>query len=451
MILRQRLSSLSRHFSSSSSSRSKVPILYKSPDYDKSNENRKDTVTLQVLSWGRGASGQVGGGIEEMRLYPAPVANLILSQSFNLFQTSGQLINHNNGSNLGSDKNNEVGIGISCGLFHSGLVVDGKLWVWGKGDGGRLGFGHENSAFVPTLNPYLDDPVCCTALGGMHSVALTSLGQIFTWGYGGFGALGHSVYHRELFPRLVEGAWNRKIRHIATSGTHTAAITETGELYTWGRDEGDGRLGLGPGRGPNEGGGLSIPSHVKALPVPVAAVSCGGFFTMVLTEEGQLWNWGANSNYELGRGDKVGGWKPKPVPSLEDVCITQIACGGYHSLALTDEGKVLSWGYGGHGQLGHSSTQNQQIPVMIEALADVRVIYITCGGSSSAAITDKGKLYMWGNAKDSQLGVPGLPEIQPCPVEVKFLMEDDGLGAHNVLSVAIGASHSMCLVSRSSC
>lgn len=65
-----------------------------------------------------------------------------------------------------------------------------------------------------------------------------------------------------------------------------------GELYTWGRDEGDGRLGLGPNRGPNEGGGLSIPSKVKALPMPVAAVSCGGFFTMVLTENGELWNWG---------------------------------------------------------------------------------------------------------------------------------------------------------------
>lgn len=55
---------------------------------------------------------------------------------------------------------------------------------------------------------------------------------------------------------------------------------------------------------------------------------------------------------------------------------------------------------------------------------------------------------MWGNAKDSQLGVPGLPEVQPCPVEVKFLMEDDGLGLHNVISVAVGASHAMCLVSR---
>lgn len=69
-------------------------------------------------------------------------------------------------------------------------------------------------------------------------------------------------------------------------------LSVVGELYTWGRDQGDGRLGLGPNCGPNEGGGLSIPSKVKALPVPVAAVSCGGFFTMVLTQEGQLWNWG---------------------------------------------------------------------------------------------------------------------------------------------------------------
>ncbi|XP_021912114.1 ultraviolet-B receptor UVR8 isoform X2 [Carica papaya] len=268
-------------------------------------------------------------------------------------------------------------------------------------------------------------------------------------GYGGFGALGHSVYHRELFPRLVEGSWDGKICHIATGGTHTAAITESGELYTWGRDEGDGRLGLGPGRGPNEGGGLSIPSKVKALPVPVVAVSCGGFFTMVLTKEGQLWNWGANSNYELGRGDKIGGWEPKPIRSLEDVRIVQIASGGYHSLALTDEGTVLSWGHGGHGQLGLASIQNQKIPAVVEALADERVIYIACCGSSSAAITDKGKLYMWGNAKDCQLGVPGLPEVQLSPVEVNFLMENDGLGPYTVLSVAVGACHAMCLVSRS--
>lgn len=53
------------------------------------------------------------------------------------------------------------------------------------------------------------------------------------------------------------------------------------------------------------------------------------------------------------------------------------------------DGKVLSWGYGGHGQLGHSSIQNEKIPRVIDALADQRVIYISCGGSSSAAITGK--------------------------------------------------------------
>ncbi|XP_050279968.1 RCC1 domain-containing protein RUG3, mitochondrial isoform X2 [Quercus robur] len=366
---RSRTFILTRHLSSKPSS-TKVPLLYK-PEQD----DQTDTVTLQLLSWGKGASGQLGGGIEEIRLYPTPVANLIVSQSsFALSPTPGRRVSSTNP--LGE-------VGLSCGLFHSSLLVNGKLWIWGKGDGGRLGFGHENPLFVPTLNPHLDS-VRSVALGGVHSVALTSLGEVFTWGYGGFGALGHSVYHRELFPRLVEGSWSGKIHHIATSGTHTAAITES-----------------------------------------------------------------ANSNYELGRGDKVGGWKPKPIPSLEDVCVIQVASGGYHSLALTDDGKVLSWGYGRHGQLGHSSILNQKIPVVIEALSDEHVVYIACGGSSSAAVTDKGKLYMWGNAKDSQLGVPGLPEVQPSPVEVKFLTEDDGLGPPNVLSVAVGASHAMCLVMRS--
>ena len=71
-------------------------------------------------------------------------------------------------------------MGLSCGLFHSSLLVNGKLWIWGKGDGGRLGFGHENPLYVPTLNPHLDS-VRSVALGGVHSVALTSLGEVFTW------------------------------------------------------------------------------------------------------------------------------------------------------------------------------------------------------------------------------------------------------------------------------
>ncbi|KAK4429184.1 RCC1 domain-containing protein RUG3, mitochondrial [Sesamum alatum] len=442
--LRRTLTSIScpswwRHLSSTAAPKP-PPLLW---EHSSNSSTSNESITLQLFSWGRGASGQLGGGIEEIRIYPAPVATLSVPANFSLSHAiPGRL------SQRLSSSEAQVEVGISCGLFHSGLVVDGKLWIWGKGDGGRLGFGHENPVFVPTLNPNLESKLKSIALGGLHSVALDVLGRVFTWGYGGFGALGHSVYHRELLPKLVEGSWDGEICHIATSGTHTAAITKSGKLYIWGRDEGDGRLGLGPGRGPDHAGGNSTPSEVKALPVPVVAASCGGFFTMALTEEGQLWNWGANSNYELGRGDKIGGWKPQPVPSLKDVRIVQIASGGYHSLALTDKGEVLSWGHGGQGQLGHSSLHSRKIPEPVEALANERVTYIACGGSSSAAITDNGKLYMWGNAADSQLGVPGLQDVQSSPIEVKFLLEDDGLGDHNVVSVAVGASHAMCLVSR---
>ncbi|KAK4484385.1 hypothetical protein RD792_006964, partial [Penstemon davidsonii] len=459
MALRHR--TLTRIASSTANGRRIYSATIKSPlllDYTKNSpEKNTPSTTLQLFSWGRGASGQLGGGIEETRIYPSPVATISLPPNFCLSHAiPGRLSQSLVNSNVP-----QIEVGISCGLFHSGLVVDGELWIWGKGDGGRLGFGHENSVFVPTLNPHLESPVKSVALGGLHSVALDFLGRVFTWGYGGFGALGHSVYHRELLPKLVEGSWDGEINHIATSGTHTAAITKSGsiflrKLYIWGRDEGDGRLGLGPGRGPDEAGGLSTPYEVKALPVPVAAVSCGGFFTMALTEEGQLWNWGesdafstANSNYELGRGDKIGGWKPQPVPSLKDVRLVQIASGGYHSLALTDKGEILSWGHGGHGQLGNSTLHSRKVPEPVEALANEKITYIACGGSSSAAITDDGKLYMWGYATDSQLGVPGLPEVQSSPVEVKFLSEDDGFGNLSVISVAVGASHGMCLVSRS--
>jgi alpha-tubulin suppressor-like RCC1 family protein len=182
-LIRQRLT-LNRHFSSLSNT-TKVPVLYKSPQINESNHN--DTITLQLFSWGRGASGQLGGGIEEIRLYPAPVANLQLPpSSFTLSPTPGQLVDNNN-------KKGVTEVGISCGLFHSAILADGHFWMWGKGDGGRLGFGHENPAFLPTLNPFLDS-VRSIALGGVHSAAITSLGHIFTW------SLLHPFY---LFPSIA--------------------------------------------------------------------------------------------------------------------------------------------------------------------------------------------------------------------------------------------------------
>lgn len=64
----------------------------------------------------------------------------------------------------------------------------------------------------------------------LQSLMVLSLKNEVCRGYGGFGALGHTVFTRELVPRLVEGSWTEKIKHITTSGTHTAAVTESGVL-----------------------------------------------------------------------------------------------------------------------------------------------------------------------------------------------------------------------------
>lgn len=161
-------------YSYSSSRTTKTPTLYTA---DTPNDA---AATIQLLSWGKGASGQLGGGVEEVRLYPSPVANLVVPKSsFSLYRTPGRLPGPGPGPE-GRTKDKVLEVGISCGLFHSCLVVDGALWVWGKGDGGRLGLGHENPLFLPTLNPHLDS-VRSVALGGLHSVALTSAGEVFTW------------------------------------------------------------------------------------------------------------------------------------------------------------------------------------------------------------------------------------------------------------------------------
>jgi alpha-tubulin suppressor-like RCC1 family protein len=54
---------------------------------------------------------------------------------------------------------------------------------------------------------------------------------------------------------------------------------------------------------------------------------------------------------------------------------------------VLDKGEVYAWGHGGQGQLGQPSIQNQRVPVIIKALSDDRIIFVACGGSSSAAVS----------------------------------------------------------------
>ena len=64
---------------------------------------------------------------------------------------------------------------------------------------------------------------------------------------------------------------------------------------------------------------------------------------------------------------------------------------------LSDQGAVYSWGAGFSGQLGRDSDHDEHTPALVDVLDGKRMVYIACGAQHSAALSDNGRLSMWGS------------------------------------------------------
>jgi RCC1 and BTB domain-containing protein len=117
-------------------------------------------------------------------------------------------------------------------------------------------------------------------------------------------------------------------------------------------------------------------------------VSCGGFHTAVVTDDGNLYTFGGGEHGQLGHNDRVNKLKPTLVDALEGVFVSQITCGWSHSVALTANGKVYTWGNGDHGKLGHSSTRKVSVPNVVEKLKDFRVVRVASYNEHTAALVE---------------------------------------------------------------
>lgn len=126
---------------------------------------------------------------------------------------------------------------------------NGTLSACGKGCYGRLGLGDSSNQPVPKQLPINSDVKfrCVSSSKGSdgHTLALTHDGTIFSWGDGDYGKLGHGGVATEKFPKQIQGALTGKnVICISAGFRHSACVTDSGELYTWGEGE-SGRLGLG--------------------------------------------------------------------------------------------------------------------------------------------------------------------------------------------------------------
>jgi len=201
------------------------------------------------------------------------------------------------------------------------------------------------------------------------------VGGIRTWGQNSDRQLGHYDTGK---PSLVE--IRGVLRQISCGGAHTAALTDDGQLYIWGRGN-EGQLGLGDYRP------RTVPALLKTLGDPskgttVLQVACGLSHTIALVDNGDVYTWGANDEMQLGLGATFGRKvnRPELVAELGNKGVLRVAAGKNFSMALTESGDVYSWGAGSALQLGHGSKSNEEVPRIIETLRDVRKL----GGGSSA-------------------------------------------------------------------
>jgi hypothetical protein len=136
-------------------------------------------------------------------------------------------------------------------------------------------------------------------------------------------------------------------------------------LYLWGSGK-DGRL-------------ANLLDHSEPIPFLVKTsfspiqLECGYHHSAVVAEDGELFTWGRGVFGQLGHGDSKNLSSPKLVESLGSVKIKQVTCGWQHTMALSWEGKVFSWGYGEDGQLGHGNTEDFLTPKLVWKLKEMVV------------------------------------------------------------------------------
>ena len=147
-----------------------------------------------------------------------------------------------------------------------------------------------------------------------------------------------------------------------------------------------------------------LPKKVEAFAGQrVVAVSAGGNHSLALTADGAVWSWGWGARGELGHGDMQHQLLPKKIEDFAGQRVVAVSAGGAHSLALTADGAVWSWGYGADGRLGHGDQQDQLLPKKIEVLAQ-RVVAVSAGSHHSLALTADGAAWSWGWGYQGQLG-----------------------------------------------
>ncbi len=289
---------------------------------------------------------------------------------------------------------------VAAGGKHTlALTSTGQVLAWGDNFDGQLGDGSNTDSHTPVAVDLPAGTVATAiAAGDNDSLAVTSTGAIYSWGNNHYGQLGDGSNLPSNVPVKVRLPRGDKAIQVGVSYNYAVALTSAGQVLTWGYN-GSGQLGNGYETA------SEVPIPVK-LPkgTAVRAIANGGYDGLALTASGRIWAWGDDRYGQLGDGTRSSALSPVQVKLPTGVKVVSIGAGSQHGLALTSTGKVLAWGWNAYGQLGNGSTKDSTVPVAVRMPAKYKITAISAGGGFSLALTAHGAVLAWGNNGFYQLG-----------------------------------------------
>eukprot|EP00992_Anisonema_acinus_P004758 TRINITY_DN16385_c0_g1_i1.p1 TRINITY_DN16385_c0_g1~~TRINITY_DN16385_c0_g1_i1.p1 ORF type:complete len:411 (+),score=79.66 TRINITY_DN16385_c0_g1_i1:58-1290(+) len=378
-----------------------------------------------------------------------------------------------------------------------------QVFSWGSGWNGRTGHNTRQIQRSPQLLEYLEQlHIVKLALKSKHMLALSEDGSVYAWGSNDYGQLGlgnsqdrflGQLYDHHM-PMKVEGL--PKISDIAAGWTTSAAIDEDGSLWMWGSNS-RGQLATSSG---GESAPVRVPGFGAGEASQVIQVALGAQHTAAVDESGNLWTWGNDDYGRLGHGSpyamKLGTKVNVPtrvVASIGDgqeVTFTSASCGAAHTLAIADSGQVFAFGQNRRQQLGCDTgshvTRTQQFdctytPMLVPMLASLvsasdtyscgidkeghplvwggsiatpelqrragnkpfkaRIADMACGLNHTGMVTEAGRLYMTGKNTFGELGVEEVWYRQGNPLagkRVEPVAVTEVLRDYNVVQVVCG-------------
>jgi alpha-tubulin suppressor-like RCC1 family protein len=355
---------------------------------------------------------------------------------------SGDNNNNNNPSEVqfkigGNNNPSEVQFKtIIAGGFHSlALSNDGKVYAAGHNNAGQLGLGDETDRNAFTEVTSLSDKnIIAISAGYLHSLALSNDGKVYAAGRNINGQLGlGDKTDRTTFIEVTD-LNGKNIIAISAGSFNSFTISNNGKVYATGDNEFS-NLGLEYGDNTDRNAFVEVADLSGKT---ITALFAGNGHSLALSNDGKVYAVGQNSFGQLGLDDNADRNAFKEVTSLSDKSITAISAGQFHSLALSNNGKVYATGWNNYGQLGLGDNNNRNAFNEVTDLSDKNITALFAYGHHSLALSSDRKIYATGRNIYGQLGLGDITDRDA-------FTEVTSLSGKNITALSEFGYHSLAL------